>query len=294
MSERFSSAINGTTQLLGLIGHPVSHSLSPAMHNAAIATLGVNAVYLPFPVAPADVEMAIAGLAAIGVRGFNVTIPHKQAVVPFLSTLSETARAVGAVNTVYRLDDGSWGGTNTDVEGFMRPLPERDWRGQTATILGAGGAARAAIQGCQHLGFSAANVVARSPDRLASLQTDWPDFVRPVLWSDLHAVLPESSLVVNATPIGMHADNDPEAEQRSPLSADQLGALPDEAIAYDLIYVPRPTQFLQLAVRRGLAAIDGLEMLVQQGAIALALWLDVPAVPVDQMRAAAEKHLDNE
>ncbi|MEM6445846.1 MAG: shikimate dehydrogenase [Cyanobacteria bacterium P01_D01_bin.123] len=289
--DRIACTIDGSTQLLGLIGNPVSHSLSPAMHNAAIASLGLNFAYLPFPVAPHNVGAAVGGMAALGIRGFNITIPHKQAIRPFLQATSDTAHAVGAVNTVYRLPDGSWGGTNTDVEGFTRPLPERDWRGRTVTILGAGGAARAVIQGCLQLGFAGANVVARSPERLALLQANWPDFVRPVLWQELNSVLAQSHLMANATPIGMHSDTDPEAEMRSPLSANEFAQLPSDAIVYDLIYVPRPTQFLSLAAQRGLIAIDGLEMLVQQGAIALSLWLGGREVPVDVMRAAAESQL---
>ncbi|MGB7892535.1 MAG: shikimate dehydrogenase, partial [Microcoleus sp.] len=113
--------IKGTTKLLGVIGHPVEHSLSPAMHNAAISHLGVDFVYLPFPVKPEDLKAALAGFAAIGVRGFSITIPHKQAILPLLSEVSPIARAIGAVNTVYLTDKG-WCGTNTDVEGFLAPL----------------------------------------------------------------------------------------------------------------------------------------------------------------------------
>ena len=113
--------IKGTTKLLGVIGHPVEHSLSQAMHNAAISHLGVDFVYLPFPVKPGDLKAAIAGFAAIGVRGFSITIPHKQAILPLLSSVSPIARSIGAVNTVYLTDKG-WCGTNTDVEGFLAPL----------------------------------------------------------------------------------------------------------------------------------------------------------------------------
>ena len=112
--------IKGTTKLLGVIGHPVEHSLSPAMHNAAISHLGVDFVYLPFPVKPGDLKAAIAGFAAIGVRGFSITIPHKQAILPLLSEVSPIARSICLINTVYLTDKG-WCGTNTDVEGFLAP-----------------------------------------------------------------------------------------------------------------------------------------------------------------------------
>ncbi|MEO0854921.1 MAG: shikimate dehydrogenase, partial [Cyanobacteria bacterium J06648_11] len=145
--------------------------------------------------------------------------------------------------------------------------------------------------GCLQLGFAAVRVVGRSGARLSLLETEWPNFVRPVFWKDLTSVLADSSLVVNATPIGMHSDRDREAENQSPLSPSDLAQLPDNAIAYDLIYTPRPTRFLSLANSRGLMAIDGLEMLVQQGAIALSLWLGDREVPVSVMRAAAERSL---
>ena len=106
--------ITGKTKLLGVIGHPIEHSLSPVMHNAAIATLGLDYVYLALPVKPEDLQVAIAGFAAIGVVGFNVTIPHKQAILPLLSEVSAVAQAVGAVNTVWRTEDLLWAGTNTD------------------------------------------------------------------------------------------------------------------------------------------------------------------------------------
>ena len=113
--------IKGTTKLLGVIGHPIAHSLSPAMHNAAISHLGVDFVYLAFPVKPEDLKAALLGFRAIGLQGFSITIPHKQAILPLLSEVSPIARAIGAVNTVYLTEKG-WCGTNTDVEGFLAPL----------------------------------------------------------------------------------------------------------------------------------------------------------------------------
>jgi shikimate dehydrogenase len=145
--------ISGTTKLLGVIGNPVTHSLSPVMHNAALAELGSDFVYVAFPVVAEELEAAIAGFAAIGVQGFNITIPHKQAIMPLLQDISDDARAVGAVNTVWRTEQG-WSGTNTDVFGFMAPLKSlKDWAGKTAVVLGNGGAARAVVAGCTRLGF---------------------------------------------------------------------------------------------------------------------------------------------
>ena len=285
-------SINGATQLLGLIGDPVAHSLSPTMHNAALAHMGINAVYLPLPVSSDRVATALAGFSAIAMKGVNVTIPHKQTVLPCLDEISDTARQVGAVNTIYPLASGGWGGTNTDVSGFLHPLSQLDlpWNQSVALILGSGGAARATVQGCIELGFEQVVVVGRSPERLVALRETWPTLVTAT-WDDLDHWLPKTLLAVNATPIGMQSETDPDAVLQTPLSKEQLAQLPDKAIAYDLIYIPRPTTFLKLAQSRGLTSFDGLEMLVQQGAIALSLWLGGREVPIDVMRQAAMDHL---
>ncbi|MBD2184743.1 shikimate dehydrogenase [Planktothrix sp. FACHB-1355] len=288
--------ITGKTKLLGVIGNPIEHSLSPVMHNAAIATLGVDYVYLPFPVKPEDLQVAIAGFAAIGTIGFNVTIPHKQAIIPLLSEVSPIARSVGAVNSVWRTDKG-WSGTNTDVEGFLAPLlnlspssQERDWSQTTALVLGYGGAARAVVAGCAQLGVQQVKVIGRSPQKLNDFLDSWLNSRLPVRlsvhnWQELPNLLSEANLLVNTTPIGMY----PRVEE-SPLSADEIAKLPKGAIVYDLIYTPNPTLFLKLAKQQGADAIDGLEMLVQQGAAALQIWLQ-QSVPVDVMRQSLRRHL---
>lgn len=283
--------ITGTTQLLGVIGYPVKHSLSPVMHNAAIASMGVDFVYLPWPVAPADLPTALAGFAAIGVRGFSITIPHKQAIISLLSEISPVAQAVGAVNTVWRTPTG-WAGTNTDVEGFLAPLQsgDRPWNQTRAVILGAGGAARAVVAGLAQLGCAQISVVGRNLEKLQAFQTSWQDSPWPVNLSvhdgsELPELISQAGLLVNATPVGMS----PNVGQ-SPVTPEILATLPPGAIAYDLIYTPSPTEFLRQAQAVGAKAIDGSEMLVQQGAAALQIWLDRP-VPVDIMRQALLQHL---
>ena len=283
--------ITGTTQLFGVIGHPIEHSLSPVMHNAAIAQLGINAVYLPLPVAPADLPAAIAGFRAIGLRGFNVTIPHKQAIIPLLSEISELAQTIGAVNTVYPTEQG-WGGTNTDVAGFVAPLTAlRSWEDTIAVILGNGGAARAVVAGCMQLGCQQIQVVGRSPTKLQPFRDSWRSSPRSTTlsvhpWEHLPHLLPAADLLVNTTPIGMFPQ-----QEASPLSPTELKPLKPGAIAYDLIYTPRPTQFLRSAQAQGATPIDGLEMLVQQGAAALKLWLQQP-VPIEVMRRSLLEQLD--
>lgn len=284
--------ITGKTKLLGVIGHPVEHSLSPVMHNAAIAHLKLDYVYLPLPVKPEDLKAAIAGFAAIGLKGFNVTIPHKQAILPLLSEVSAVARAVGAVNTVWRTSDLLWAGTNTDVEGFIAPLRtyDRDWSQTVAVILGNGGAARAVVAGCAQLGCASIHVAGRNQAKLKEFLNSWVDSPNSVKmhvhsWEELPDLIAQTDLLVNTTPVGMY----PHVEQ-SPLSAGEIARLAAGAIAYDLIYNPNPTQFLRQAQEQGAIPINGLEMLVQQGAAALQIWLQQP-VPDDVMRASLQQQL---
>ncbi|WP_373540906.1 shikimate dehydrogenase [Chamaesiphon sp.] len=293
--------ISGTTKLLGVIGNPIAHTFSPVMHNAAIAHLGWDYRYVAFAVTPADLAAALAGFAAIGVVGCSVTIPHKQAIIPLLAEISPLARAVGAVNTIWNTPTG-WHGTNTDIPGFVAPLVglERDWGQTTALVLGNGGAARAVVAGCHQLGCGEIHVFGRTAPKLAEFGASWQDLelgtidrdvsvpvrLQTHLWDELPSfTLRDRLLLVNSTPIGMYP-----AVEDSPLSTETLSKIGADAIAYDLIYTPRPTKFLQLATDNGAIAIDGLEMLIQQGAIAFKLWLQQPA-PVEVMRQALLQHL---
>lgn len=283
-----ATIFNGKTQVFGIIGYPIEHTLSPPMQNAALLQLGVNGVYVPFPVHPDQVEIALSGLWALGVQGFNVTIPHKQVVMPHLATVTEIGQSIGAVNTVWRTELG-WAGTNTDVTGFIAPLEELsvDWAASHVVILGNGGAARAVVAGCTLLGCKAVWVVGRDQEKLQRFAASWkksplkPTF-RTCLMTELTALLPQTRLVVNTTPLGMsphiHA---------SPVTQAQANLLPEAAIAYDLIYTPRTTQFLSFASQRGLVTINGAEMLVQQGAAALEIWLR-KSPPVLTMRQALQ------
>jgi shikimate dehydrogenase len=283
--------ITGSTKLLAVIGHPVSHSLSPLMHNAAISQLGLDYVYVALPIAPDRLAEALTGLAVIGVVGFNITIPHKQTVMPYLAEVSDLARAVGAVNTVWRTDAG-WHGTNTDVAGFIAPLQamDRDWSQATVVCLGNGGAARAVVAGAAQLGCRSIQVFGRSPEKLAQFQQSWQSSsiaanlsVHP--WGDLAGAIGQADLIVNTTPIGMQPQID-----ASPLSPAETLTIRAGTIAYDLIYVPRPTQFLQQAQAQGAIPIDGREMLVQQGAAALRIWTQAD-IPIGTMRQVLDRHL---
>jgi shikimate dehydrogenase len=282
--------LSGKTKLLGIIGHPVEHSLSPAMQNAALAELGLDWVFLPFPVAPENLEAALAGFAAIGVVGFNATIPHKQAIIPHLSHITELAKAVGAVNTVWRTQRG-WEGTNTDVAGFLAPIHDRPWNDRTTVILGNGGAARAVVAGMEQLNCGKIIVVGRDREKLTQFQQSWAGspyatHLQTHLWSELPDLMPSTDLLVNTTPIGMSPQVD-----RSPVEETLMAKLSPDAIVYDLIYTPSPTKFLQQAQQLGKKAIDGSQMLVQQGAAALRLWLQRDAVPVAVMSQALARQL---
>jgi shikimate dehydrogenase len=284
--------ITGKTKLLGIIGDPVEHSLSPVMHNAAIANLGLDYIYVPFPVKPGDLATALAGFNAVNLIGFSITIPHKQEIIPLLTEISEDAANIGAVNTVWRTASG-WKGTNTDAEGFIAPLKamNRDWSKTTPVILGHGGAARAVIAGLANLGCSEIHVVGRNIDKLARFYQSWNHAPKITAllkihnWNNLSSLIPAADLLVNTTPVGMS----PNAET-SPVEASLMQKLKPKAIAYDLIYTPNPTQFLKLAQAQGIMAIDGLEMLLQQGVVALQIWLQQP-VPVEVMRDSLKEYL---
>ena len=285
--------ISGKTRLLGVIGNPIGHSLSPVMHNAALNEMGSDFIYVAFPIEEAVLSTAVAGFGAMGVQGFSVTIPHKQAIMAELVHISELAMAVGAVNTVWKTEQG-WHGTNTDVEGFVSPLRQmnRDWSEQAVVVLGNGGAARAVVVGCAELGFKSIEVIGRDSNKLQDFLVSFnnSESVAPRLtvqtWDTLDNSIGNADLIVNSTPIGMAPNTN-----ASPLTTMQSKKIKRGAIAYDLIYTPNPTEFLKQAQIQGAIAIDGLEMLVQQGAAALKIWTVNPEVPVKTMRVALQKHL---
>jgi shikimate dehydrogenase len=281
--------ITGTTKLLGVIGYPIEHSLSPVMHNAAIKQLNLDYVYLPLPIAPENLATALDGFRAIDLVGFSATIPHKQSLIPLLAEITPEAQAIGAVNTVWWNGTG-WSGTNTDIIGFLSPLKKlaRNWHNTTALIMGNGGAARAVVVACHQLGCDKIQVVGRSLPKLLEFQESWssiPIKVEIYPWTELTELIGEADLIINTTPIGMSPNiND------SPITEEMGQRIKSTAIAYDLIYNPKPTRFLTLANQSGATIIDGLEMLVQQGAAALEIWLGQP-VPADIMAQSLLNYL---
>lgn len=285
-------AITGATRLVGVIGWPVDHSLSPRMHNAAYAALGLDWAYVPLPAPPERLGDAVRGLVALGFAGANVTVPHKQGVMPFLDELTPIAQAVGAVNTIIVRTDGSLLGDNTDGAGFMADLQAHGVRiGESANgqvsdaagedrrvtstcrrvlVLGAGGAARAVAYALLEAGAAVA-VANRTPDHIDSLCralcAALPDAADRLSAHAFPGALPElapwADLIVNATSLGLHTGDSPPWDPAVPFRPGQ--------VVYDLIY-SRRTELLAQAETQGATTIDGLGMLTQQGARAAALW----------------------
>ncbi len=272
-----------STALFGLLGHPVAHSRSPLIHTAALEALGEDAVYLAFDVAPADLADALRGLRALGVRGFNVTVPHKVAILPLLDVVDAAAVRIGAVNTVV-VEGGRLVGTNTDAPGLARALVDShvSLTGVAPLVIGAGGAARASVVGLDDAGCAPGVVAARrieEASEVARLAPGW----RAIGLGDasaLEAAASGSGLLVQATSATMTSAAVAFA------AALPIAALPADAAVVDLVYAPLETTVLAAARARGLRAIDGLGMLVWQAALALERWTG-RAPPIAPMRAAA-------
>ena len=265
--------IDGKTQLTGIIGWPVSHSFSPRMHNAAFADLGLNWVYLPFPIEPSAVATAVPGLFAAGIRGINVTVPHKQAVIPLLDEIEDGAKAIGAVNTIMIGENGRLSGYNTDWAGFLADLQEQDVSiaGRDCLVLGAGGSARGIAYALAHAGGKV-QILARRVEQAQTLVNDLrPYFTDGVLQerplSDLPIIVQNSqaSLIINTTPLGMTPD------VNNSVWPDDL-PIPANGFVYDLVYNPAETKIMRQAQANNCGASNGLGMLVHQGVLAFKLW----------------------
>lgn len=274
----------------GILGWPVEHSRSPAMHNAAFRARGLEASYVCFPVHPDRVADAVRGLKALGVRGANVTVPHKEAVIPHLDAVTPEARAIGAVNTIVREIDRLIG-HNTDAPGLARSLDDAavELAGARVLVIGAGGAARAAVVGLAARGASRVTVAARRYEQAAALALELSSVAACPLYAlglerdALAFELAETTLLVQSTSATLASSPDAAGFAAS-LAIERL---PPHATVVDLVYRPRVTSVLARAAERGLKIVDGLGMLLHQGGLAFELWTHVPA-PLDVMRAALE------
>jgi shikimate dehydrogenase len=268
--------IEGRTTTVGVIGWPVAHSLSPAIHNAAFEALGLPWVYVPLPVQPGRVAAAVAGLRALGFAGANVTMPHKTEVAGVVDDLSDDARRLRAVNTIV-VGPEATSGHNTDAPGFERFLRQDagfDPAGGTALLFGAGGAARACALALGRAGAARISVAARDPARADLAPTLEGLGVELVLVPFERAREVRADLVVNATPLGILAESLP------------TPAFGPEVVVVDLLYRPPTTPLLTAAREAGARAFGGLGLLLHQAALSFELWTGQPA-PLDVMSAAA-------
>jgi shikimate dehydrogenase len=286
-------SISGKTTICGIIGDPIEHTMSPAIHNAMYRAMGLDFVYVSFSVANADLGKAIAGMKALNIRGLNVTIPHKVAVIPFLDRLDVLADKIGAVNTIVN-DKGVLTGYNTDATGFLNALVERDIRpaGKNVLVLGAGGAAHAigyilAEEGAHLTILNRKEELTWAKDLADCLSQNYTTKAnaRELTRENLRKAIPNTDILVNATSVGMS----PNINQ-SPVPADLLCA---NLIVFDIVYNPHQTRLLREAKEAGAQTISGLEMLVWQGALAFEKFTG-KEVPVELMREAALKELPRE
>jgi len=285
MDHQGGPVLSSRTQIVGLIGWPIEHSVSPPMHNAAFAELGLDWCYLPFPVRPARLEEALEGVRALGLRGINVTVPHKKGVALLVDELTPAARAIGAVNTVICKGEVLVG-HNTDATGFLRALRETGFEpeGCSALVLGTGGAARAVVYALAHGGAELV-ILNRTLARAQALAAEFAGVSPmarlrsgPLEEERLRLEAARSDLVVNATSLGMwpQVGGSPWPEGLP---------FPSHCLLFDLVYNPRQTRLMAQAVRGGASVVGGLRMLVHQGAEAFALWTGREP-PVETMFAA--------
>ena len=260
--------INGSTQLFGIMGSPVTHSLSPAMHNAAFAELGLNCTYVPFPVE--DVASAMQGFRALGIKGVSVTIPHKQAVIPYLDSIDPVAKKIGAVNTL-QIEGKTISGSNTDWQGANRALKQvTELAGKSVLLLGAGGSARA-------IGFGLLEEQAQVT--LASRTLSSGQALAKALncpWQSLEEVNSlQADILINATSVGMQPNHNKSLLEKNSLA--------NFTIVMDIVYAPLKTKLLSDAENADCTIINGTEMLLFQGVHQFELWTGQEA-PVKTMR----------
>ena len=282
--------ITSSTKLTGIIGHPIAHTLSPEMHNRAFSLLGLDYVYVVFSIAPGDLSKVVPALPALAVKGINVTIPYKQEILKYLHEVSPLARRIGAVNTIL-IENDQLHGFNTDGDGFIVSLAEAGFnsRGKKVLLLGAGGACRAAALALAWSGAEIITIAARDIRKAESLvkETKLDEEAKTkcfVLRNLPTNEIAEADLIVNTTPLGMA----PLERQMPLISCDMLH---ERQYVSDIIYNPLETLFLKKAKLKGCRTINGVGMLVHQGAKAFSLWTKEKA-PVEEMRRIVLESVD--
>jgi shikimate dehydrogenase len=274
-----------------VIGYPLAHSITPSMYAPTFAAMGLEVQCEKWVTATGELAACIERLREQETLGANVTVPHKEAVIPLLDELDQSARVIGAVNCIVRQESGALKGYNTDKYGFIRSLREAGFEpsGRSAVVLGAGGAARAVAFGLNEAGITTLTIANRTRERAEAVASDLEatgELVAVVDWQGgaLAAACRLADLLVNCTPMGTaHTD----MERDCPLSVDHVS---HGAFAYDLVYNPPLTPFLAMAAQAGANTVQGLEMLIYQGAESIRLWTGREP-PIEVMRAAARQAL---
>lgn len=271
--------ITGKARLAGVLGWPVAHSRSPLLHNFWLAQYGIDGAYVPLPVKPEHFAEAVRGLARAGFAGANVTMPHKEAAFALCDRVDASAEKAGAANTLVFSPEGAISGSNTDSFGFIENLragvPGFDAKTGAATVLGAGGSARAVVQALIEAGAPEICIVARTPARAEQLASALGGPIRVRPWPEAAAALAGAALLVNTTTLGMKGQ---------PALELDLAALPTTAIVNDIIYTPLETGLLAAARRRGNRAVDGLGMLLHQARAGFKAWFGRDPEVTDALR----------
>lgn len=282
--------ISGKAKVCGIIAYPVAHSLSPMMHNFYAEQMGIDFAYVPFQVPEDEVEAAVKGAYALNLAGLNVTVPHKQRVIPYLKELDPAAQAIGAVNTLVRIP-GGYKGYNTDAPGLFRAMTEAGMRieGADCLILGAGGAAKAAAFVLGSRGAASAVVLNRTKQRAVELAEEMNQkfgrtFLSGMALSDYGKLPAKSWLAIQTTSVGMHP-HPGEAPLEDPAFYQNIHS------AVDVIYTPCKTRFMTLVGEAGGRAVNGLDMLIYQGIEAFELWNPGHEVTKPVMEQAKERLL---
>lgn len=272
------------TKIIGLLGHPIKQSYSPFIHNVTVELKKLDYIYLPFDVPAVNLKNALKGMIALDIKGFNITIPHKENILQFMNNVSEEASIIGSVNTVVN-DDGKLTGYNTDINGILESLNpyKDDIFGKEVSVVGAGGSARAVIYTLiRYFKPSVIHIINRTEQRAEALKKYFSDKMKydgiktkELFPPDLVGIFSNSKLIINATPVGMYPGQDD-------IITSLENSFVKDQIVFDLVYNPPQTKLLKLAASHGAIPISGLKMLVHQAAKSFELWTN-EEMPFDQI-----------
>ena len=281
--------IKGSTNIVGLIGHPVEHSFSPPMHNAAFDALNMDCAYVAFDVNPNDLKSAIEGAESLNIKGFNVTIPHKVDVMQYLDELDEVARLIGAVNTI---DFKNLKGYNTDGIGAVKAIEEvTSIKNKNVVVAGAGGASRAISFYIAKYGAESLTILNRNEVKVESLASDVSDsgLIGEVASDSINAIgnyMESADVLIDATPLGMH----PNINDEPIVKADMMD---EDLVVFDAVYNPNETVLIKEVIKANAKPVYGIKMLLYQGAESFKIWTGKTA-PIDVMEKALRNTLNLE